>query len=131
MIFVRILLFVTLSLLPFVNNLYATDISSPTAPGELYAAGVSGTAFTLGWSSSTDNVGVAGYRLDLSTSAGFSIFVAGYNNLDLGDVLSKDITGLNIDTTYYARLRAYDAAGNTSIDSSTLSTTTVSVPDIS
>jgi chitodextrinase len=106
------------------------DISSPTAPGGLYASGVSSAVFALGWAAAADNVGATGYRLDVSTSAGFAVFVAGYNDRDLGNVLTASVTGLSDSATYYARLRAYDAAGNTSADSSVLSTTTTSGPDV-
>ncbi|MFA6435508.1 MAG: choice-of-anchor Q domain-containing protein, partial [Elusimicrobiales bacterium] len=105
----------------------AIDASSPTAPGGLYASGISSSAFTLGWTASTDNVGVAGYRLDVSLNSGFSSFVAGYNNLDLGGVSSKTVSGLAANTPYYARLRAYDAAGNISPVGAALSVRTAQV----
>ncbi|MFA6435488.1 MAG: choice-of-anchor Q domain-containing protein, partial [Elusimicrobiales bacterium] len=113
------------------GNTVVIDTSPPAAPGGLYASGISSSAFTLGWTASTDNVGVAGYRLDVSLNSGFSSFVAGYNNLDLGDVSSKTVSGLAANTLYYARLRAYDSAGNTSPNSVALSTATRAGPSSS
>src|SRR5262245_13988159 len=76
---------------------------------------------TANWNASTDNVGVAGYRLDVSPVSNFSSFVSGYNDLNVGNVTTKVVTGLTTGTTYYARVRAFDAAGNISGNSSTAS----------
>jgi len=111
------------------NFTVGTDISSPTAPSNLAASNVSSSALTLGWTASTDDVGVEGYRLDLSLNSGFTSLVSGYNNLNLGKVTSKVITGLTASTPYYARLRAYDGALNTSANSTSLPVTTLAPPD--
>src|SRR5262249_30608445 len=59
-----------------------------------------------------DNVSAAeGYLLDVSTSNSFSSYVDGYHDLDIGDVNGRAVTGLNPGTTYYYRVRAYDATG--------------------
>ncbi len=50
-----------------------------------------------------------GYLLDVSTSSSFDSFVDGYHDLDVGDVTGRVVTGLNRGTTYYYRVRAYDA----------------------
>jgi hypothetical protein len=113
------------------SGVYAAsiDTSSPTAPGGLTASGVTSSAFTLGWTASTDNVGVAGYRLDVSPNSVFSSFVAGYNNKEVGVALSTLVSGLTGGATYYARLRAYDAAGNVSANSASVHATTLSSAD--
>ncbi|MFY7963281.1 MAG: LamG-like jellyroll fold domain-containing protein, partial [Chitinophagaceae bacterium] len=49
---------------------------------------------------------VENYLLDVSTNANFSSFVSGYNNLNVGNVLSYLVTGLDVNTTYYVRVRA-------------------------
>src|SRR5207248_6654242 len=41
----------------------------------------------------------------------FDSFVDGYHDLDVGDVTGRSVTGLSRGTTYYYRVRAYDAAG--------------------
>ena len=50
-----------------------------------------------------------GYLLDVSTSSSFDSFVDGYHDLDVGNVTGRVVTGLNRGTTYYYRVRAYDA----------------------
>ena len=42
----------------------------------------------------------------MSTVSNFSSFVPGYNNLNVGLVYTKNVTGLSIYTTYYYRVRA-------------------------
>ena len=55
--------------------------------------------------------GATGYRLDVATRNNFTpnSFVNGYNNLDVGNATSRSVTGLNANTTYYYRVRAYNA----------------------
>src|SRR5258705_1109311 len=55
--------------------------------------------------------GAKGYLLDVSTSASFSSYVAGYHDLDVGNVNGRAVTALNRGTTYYYRVRPYTAAG--------------------
>ena len=45
--------------------------------------------------------GAKGYLLDVSTSASFSSYVAGYHDLDVGNVNGRAVTGLNRGTTFY------------------------------
>ena len=99
------------------------DTTAPSIPTGLDLSYVSYGRKTLGWNASTDNVAVAGYRLDVSTDSAFGSFVTPYQNLNVGKVTSFTVTGLKHGTTYYFRLRAYDAAGNTSANSLTFSAT--------
>jgi hypothetical protein len=55
--------------------------------------------------------GAKGYLLDVSTSSAFDSYVGGYHDLDVGDATGRVVTGLNRNTTYYYRVRPYDAAG--------------------
>ncbi|MFA7007270.1 MAG: LamG-like jellyroll fold domain-containing protein, partial [Elusimicrobiales bacterium] len=106
------------------------DVSSPTVPGGLSGSAATRSSFTLGWTAATDNVGVSGYRLDVSLNSGFTSLVAGYDNLDLGNATSKSVSGLFAGTVYFVRLRAYDAAGNASPDSAVFSYSTAALPPL-
>jgi hypothetical protein len=64
------------------------------------------SSFMASWGSVS---GAIGYRLDVSTSSSFSSYVAGYQNVDVGNVTGWVVTGLNPGATYYYRVRAYDA----------------------
>jgi hypothetical protein len=65
------------------------------------------STFMATWPSITS---ANGYLLDVSTSSSFDSFVAGYHDLDVGDVTGRLVTGLSRGTTYYYRVRAYGAA---------------------
>jgi len=105
------------------------DSTPPSVPGNLQLTAASASQLHLSWTAATDNVAVAGYRLDVSPNSAFSSFATGYQNKDLGNVTSAAITGLSASTAYYARLRAYDAAGNTSSNSAFASARTSALPD--
>ena len=96
------------------NGLSATvDKQAPTPPGSLKLTNLACRSATLGWSASTDNVGVAFYDVyhdgQLMTSVGGSTPTAALT-------LSPGVTwGLYVN--------ARDAAGNVSQASATLSTT--------
>jgi bacillolysin len=91
------------------------DTQAPTAPTSLTAASITQTTFTLGWTASTDNVGVTGYEI--------------YQNGTLkgtSTTTSFNVTGLTAATTYSFTVKAKDAAGNISNASTALSVTTLS-----
>src|SRR6266436_8789922 len=67
--------------------------------------------------------GATGYRLDVSTSSSFSSYVSGYQDLNVGNVTGRIIGGVSSGTTYYYRVRAYNALG-TSGDSNAMTATT-------
>ena len=96
----------------------------PSAPVSSTATGITQTGFVTNWSAS---VGATGYRLDVSTSNAFSNFVSGYNDLDVTNVTSHGITGLDPNTAYYYRVRAYNAGG-ISPNSSTITVQTLVMP---
>ena len=49
--------------------------------------------------------------MDVAREPGFVNYVAGYQNLDVGNVTSRNVSGLTPNTNYYYRLRAYNGNG--------------------
>jgi len=80
----------------------------PVAPTALGATNKTASSFTAHSSSVS---GATGYRLDVSTSSSFVTYVAGYQNLDVGNVTAQGVTSLAAGTFYYYRLRAYNGVG--------------------
>lgn len=79
------------------------DKQAPTTPGSPAVTGTSSTSVSLGWTPSTDNVGVTAYDV--------------YNGTALAAVTAGPavtVTGLAPDTSYTFTVRARDATGNTS-----------------
>jgi hypothetical protein len=102
------------------------DEISPTVPTGVTGESLSSSSIRLSWNASFDNVSVIGYHIDVSTSSTFSSFVSNWNNVDVGNVLTIIVSGLSSDTHYFARVRAYDAAGNRSESSAVSSVATLS-----
>ena len=91
-----------------------TDTTSPTVPAGLTASAASSSQINLSWTASTDNVGVTGYKVYRGgTQVGTS---AAASYLD---------SGLAASTSYSYTVAAFDAAGNTSAQSSGASATTL------
>ena len=100
------------------NVISVTTLTPPPTPVALLGSGATNTRFTANWIVNLPST--TGYYLDVSTSTGFGSFVTGYNNKNVGLVDSASVTGLSASTTYYYRLRAYNAAGtsgNSNVDS--------------
>ena len=92
----------------------APDTIAPTAP-TLSASGTTQTSTNLSWSGATDNVGVTGYDvLRNGTLIGSTTTATTFA-----------VTGLTASTTYTFNVRAKDAAGNISVNSNTVSVTTL------
>jgi hypothetical protein len=83
-------------------------IGIPTAPVATAATSPTSSGFTANWGTSS---GATGYRLDVSTDSGFGSFVSGYNNLDVGNVLTYPVTALSPGVTYHYRVRGYNTYG--------------------
>jgi chitodextrinase len=94
------------------------DTAPPTAPTNVAATAVSPGEVDLSWTASSDNLGVAGYRIYRNGAVVGSSATTAYAD-----------TSVQPSTTYSYYARAYDAAGNTSTASNTASVTTPATPD--
>ena len=101
------------------------DTTPPTAPSNLAATPVSSVQIDLGWTASTDNVGVTGYLVERCQGSGCTNFV----QVAAPRVNSVNDTGLTASTIYSYRVRAMDNAGNLSPYSNTAVATTLGGPD--
>ena len=107
------------------GTISVTTLSAgPPAPVTTAATGMTSSGFTAHWNSS---IGATGYRLDVSTSSTFASYVPGIQDLDIGNYIADNISGLSANTTYYYRLRAYNGSG-ASGNSGTISVTTLPTP---
>jgi chitodextrinase len=95
------------------------DTMPPSVPSGLSVSAVTPTSLTLAWNPSTDNVGVAGYRV---YSNGALLASAA------GPLLT--LTGLTPSTLYSFTVAAFDTAGNSSAPSAALTLTTLAPPDV-
>lgn len=94
----------------------AADIQAPTTPTGLVAMAASTTQINLSWNASTDNKGVAGYKIyrdgvPISSQSGTS-----YSD-----------TGMTEGVIYTYNIAAYDVAGNISAQSSPVTAKTQTV----
>ncbi len=95
------------------------DTTAPTAP-TLAASGTTQTTTNLSWSGATDNVAVTGYDVLR-------------NGVVIGSTTTATtfaVTGLTASTAYTFNVRAKDAAGNSSVNSNTVSVTTLAVSTV-
>src|SRR5882762_1676177 len=93
---------------------------SPTVPSGLAATAVSSSQIGLAWTASTDNVGVTAYLIERCQGSGCTSFA----QVGTSTSTRYSDTALAASTTYLYRVRATDAAGNTSGYSATASATT-------
>src|SRR2546426_1650264 len=89
------------------------DTTAPSVPAGLAASAVSPSQINLSWTASTDNVGVTGYN----------IFRGGVK-IGTAPGTSFQNAGLTASTSYTYNVSAFDAAGNTSAQSTGASATT-------
>ena len=91
----------------------ATPAGVPKAPVATQASKTVGDntgAFTAHWNSVE---GATGYRLDVATDRQFKHMVTNYNNSSVGNMTQYNVSGdgINNDTIYYYRVRAYNDCG--------------------
>jgi chitodextrinase len=101
------------------------DTTSPTAPANLMATATLATSVNLTWTASTDNVGVAQYKVERCQGAA----CANFAQIATPAASTFNDTGLTASTAYSYRVRAADAAGNNSTYSNVFSATTPASTD--
>ncbi len=98
------------------NTAAPPDTIAPTVPGNVTATATSSSTVNVTWTSSTDNVAVAGYQVFRNGTL-----------VGTATGLSYPDTGLVSSTTYSYTVAAYDAAGNASTQSTAAFATTLTV----
>ena len=102
----------------------ATDSVAPTAPSGLTQT-VSGSSVALSWTGSTDNVGVTSYEVHRSATSGFTPSAA----TKVGSPVGTSFTNAGVTGgTWFYRVVALDAAGNTSAQSAQVSAVVAALP---
>jgi chitodextrinase len=91
----------------------AADTTAPSVPTGLSVTASSSTQINLSWTAATDNVGVTGYNVFRNATQVGTSATTSYQD-----------TGLSAGTAYSYTVSAYDAAGNASAQSSSVSVTT-------
>ena len=91
----------------YVTVTVGPDTTPPSAPGALAATASGTTAIALSWTASTNNVGVAGYRVQRCQGATCTSFA----QIATPSATTYLDTGRTPGTTYRYRVRAVDAAG--------------------
>jgi hypothetical protein len=89
------------------NSVTITTTSSGTAPVALAGTLATCNQITANWQAVS---GSAYYLLDVSTDVNFTTFVGTYNALNVGNVLTTNVTGLVNTNTYYYRVRAFSGS---------------------
>ena len=100
------------------------DSDPPSVPTNLVFTFIGSTQMDISWSASTDNVGVARYRIDRCEGVGCVSFV----EIDQPVATTHSSTGLTPSTTYRFRVRAEDTSMNLSGFSTILEGATTSAP---
>ena len=96
----------------------SSDTQAPSVPQGMAFTTVTQTTVGLTWLASTDNVGVAGYRLLRDGASVATVPTPGYT-----------FVGLTCGTAYTFTLQAYDAAGNSSNGAQATGSTSTSACD--
>ncbi|WP_062056792.1 CAP domain-containing protein [Aquimarina longa] len=94
------------------------DVVAPSAPANLTITNVSHAEANIKWDVSTDNVGVAGYK----------VYVNGIENVTVATTTAS-LKNLTPETAYEVYVTAYDKAGNVSEISTKANFTTNMAPD--
>ncbi|MEI6529386.1 MAG: cytochrome b5 domain-containing protein [Candidatus Falkowbacteria bacterium] len=100
----------------YVGDLLIIDTTTPSVPTNLSAAAIYPNQINLTWTKSSDNVGVTGYKVYINNS-----------QVGTSTINSYISTGLASSTSYIFNVSAFDANGNVSATSSSVTATTTAV----
>lgn len=89
------------------------DTEAPTVPTNLVVNNITSSSVSLSWTASTDNIAVSSYDIYNGASIVGTSFTTSYT-----------VTGLSASTSYTFSVRAKDAAGNQSANSTSVNATT-------
>lgn len=102
--------------IPESTNVAQADTEEPSDVENLQATAGAGMV-TLTWDVATDNELVDGYKVYYGTSP---VSEPGqeydFEPIDVGNVITYNVTGLDNGTTYYFAVTAYDSSGNESLN---------------
>lgn len=111
------------------NSTYSNEVSAtttaappPTAPSSLTATANGTTAINLSWTDNSNNE--TGFKLERKTGSGGTY--AEIASSIAANATSYSNTGLTAGTTYFYRLRSYNASGNSSYSNEASATTNTS-----
>jgi endonuclease I/chitodextrinase len=96
------------------TNVTTVDLTSPSIPTNVIASNETQTTIDLNWTAATDNVAVVSYEVYNSTTLIATIASTSYQ-----------VTGLSPETSYTFSVKAKDAAGNVSSNSTAANATTL------
>ena len=99
---------------------------APTVPTGLHVTGTATNSVSLAWNAATDSVGVAGYRVYRVTHTGWHGTVTSYTQYADVPGTSATISVPNSGYSYTFAVSAYNASGNISGHSSSVTATTQS-----
>lgn len=101
--------------LGFVSGAFGSppDTTAPAMPTGLTTSIVNVDTVVLNWNASSDDTGVTGYEYRINGGAA----------IDAGAGTTEQVVGLTAGSTYTFAVRAYDAAGNRSVWSSSVDAT--------
>ena len=95
------------------------DTEAPSVPNNLSGTALSSSQINLSWSPATDNVGVVGYKIYRSGAQIATSTTANYQN-----------TNLSPSTSYSYTVSAFDAAGNVSAQSASVTVLSLPIADV-
>jgi len=105
-------------------SVVAGSVSPPAAPDSLTATAISSSQINLAWADRSNDE--TGFTIDRATNASFTAGLASFN---VGpNVSTYSDTGLAAATTYYYRVRAFNAAGQSAYSNIASATTQDQLP---